>query len=101
MKILHVAETLRGGIASYLDEILPAQLARYGPGEVGILAGEDQVAELKPLRGLCVYTYDANAGRLQRTLSLAGALRRLVAETDCDPVPAPRTLAGGAARVVR
>lgn len=100
MKILHVAETLRGGIASYLDEILPAQLARYGHGEVGILAGEDQVAELKPLRGLCVYTYDANAGRLQRTLSLARALRLLVAETDCDLVHAHSTFAGVAARVV-
>lgn len=100
MKILHVAETLRGGIASYLDEILPAQLARYGQGEVGILAAEDQVAELKPLRGLCVYTYDASAGRLQRTLSLARALRRLVTETDCDLVHAHSTFAGIAARVV-
>lgn len=100
MKILHVAETLRGGIASYLDEILPAQLMRYGHGEVGILAGEDQVTELKPLRGLCVYTYDANAGRLQRTHSLARALRGLVAETDCDLVHAHSTFAGVAARVV-
>ena len=27
MKILHVAETIKGGIASHLDEILPYQIA--------------------------------------------------------------------------
>lgn len=100
MKILHVAETLRGGIASYLDEILPAQLARYGPGKIGILAAEDQVHELKPLRGLCVLTYAAEAGRMRRTIGLARTLRQVVAETDCDLVHAHSTFAGVAARVV-
>lgn len=100
MKILHVAETLRGGIASYLDEILPAQIARYGPGAIGVLAAEDQVHELKPLHGLCVFTYAAGAGRLRRTIALARTLRRLVAHTDCDLVHAHSTFAGVAARVV-
>ena len=100
MKILHVAETLRGGIASYLDEILPAQIARYGPGAIGILAGEDQIRELKRVTGLCLFTYRADDGRLKRTLGLARALRGIVAQGDFDLVHAHSTFAGIAARVV-
>ncbi|WP_162622806.1 hypothetical protein [Salinisphaera orenii] len=28
--VIHVAETIRGGIASYLREVIPRQVTRYG-----------------------------------------------------------------------
>jgi len=34
MKILHAAETIKGGIASYLEEVLPYQINEFGQGRV-------------------------------------------------------------------
>jgi glycosyltransferase involved in cell wall biosynthesis len=37
MKILHAAETIKGGIASYLEEVLPYQINDFGRGGVLVL----------------------------------------------------------------
>lgn len=47
MKILHVAESLPGGIASYFEEILPHQSRRYGSLNVGLLAPESHIKGAK------------------------------------------------------
>jgi len=49
MKILHVAETVIGGIASHLEEIVDGQVARFGVDSVLLLVPEDQVGEVARL----------------------------------------------------
>lgn len=42
MKVLHVAETVHGGIATYLNEIVPIQSFSYGKENVYVLAPSEQ-----------------------------------------------------------
>ncbi|QEQ95987.1 glycosyltransferase [Neptunomonas concharum] len=43
MKIIHVAETVHGGIATYLNEIVPIQSLKYGKENVYVLAPREQL----------------------------------------------------------
>ena len=49
MKILHVVETARGGCGSYLNEILPQQLALLGPAQLRCLAPRQHLDQLDRL----------------------------------------------------
>jgi glycosyltransferase involved in cell wall biosynthesis len=100
VKILHTAETLRGGIASYLDEILPSQVERYGYGNVGILVGASQLRELKKLHGVIIHTHSDSRNRFNNTLALGRKLCKLTLEFNFDVVHAHSTLAGLATRVM-
>ena len=46
MRILHIAQTLTGGIASYLNEIAAAQSGRYGASNIAFAIPESQAAQL-------------------------------------------------------
>lgn len=49
MKVLHVAEIVQGGVASYLLETIPAQCAALGIDQVRVLVAEDEVRHLSGL----------------------------------------------------
>jgi glycosyltransferase involved in cell wall biosynthesis len=42
LKILHAVEILQGGTSSYLEELIPAQIAHYGRDHVLLLAPDEQ-----------------------------------------------------------
>ncbi|MGY3545202.1 MULTISPECIES: glycosyltransferase [unclassified Bradyrhizobium] len=46
VKVLHVAETIRGGIASYLNELHPQQEASFGVGNVHYVVPSDHRGDL-------------------------------------------------------
>lgn len=46
MRVLHVAETIRGGIASYLNELHPQQQASFGSGNVHYVVPSDHRQDL-------------------------------------------------------
>ncbi len=46
LKVLHVAETIRGGIASYLNELHPQQQASFGSGNVHYVVPSDHRHDL-------------------------------------------------------
>lgn len=100
IRVLHVAETLRGGIASYLEEILPAQVDHYGQDQVALLAPALQLQDLAPLPGLQVLACPSEGGRLIRTCRLAWKLHCLVRTTTYDVIHAHSTFAGIAMRCV-
>lgn len=58
MKILHVAETIRGGIASYLNELHPQQRASFGPGNVHYVVPSDHRRDLVGIEDAAVTTFD-------------------------------------------
>jgi glycosyltransferase involved in cell wall biosynthesis len=76
IKVLHVCECLPGGPASYLQEVLPAQIAEFGAGNVAVLVPRAQRHLLAGIEDLSVHFYeqeDRSAGALLR---LAVELRR-------------------------
>ena len=46
MKVLHIAETIRGGIASYLNELHPQQQASFGADNVHYVVPLDHRRDL-------------------------------------------------------
>lgn len=46
LKVLHVAETVRGGIATYLNELHPHQRAAFGRGNVHYVVPSDHRTDL-------------------------------------------------------
>ncbi|QPF88090.1 glycosyltransferase [Bradyrhizobium genosp. L] len=58
MKILHVAETIRGGIASYLNELHPQQRASFGAGNVHYVVPSDHRHDLAGIEDAEITTFD-------------------------------------------
>lgn len=72
--ILHVAETIKGGIATYLRNVLPLQAARYGGENIRVLIPGNQLGELDGV-GVAVTEFSYHHSRLATALVAARALR--------------------------
>lgn len=79
VRVLHVAETIKGGIATYLRNVLPLQAARYGQESVRVLIPDDQQEELRDVP-VCVQPFPSHRNRLLTALAAAQALRSNLAE---------------------
>jgi len=95
--ILHVAETLKGGIASYLDEILPSQVSKFGSVCLLVPSGQD-VQQYKDL-GVSVNVFQPSRLRFNNILLLICAIFNLLKFNRIDLVHAHSTFAGVAVRI--
>jgi len=101
LKVLHVAETLPGGIATYLRDLLPLHLKEPAIGEIRVLAPQDQLSHLKLLPASMLRGY-ARSGRNLRSLwNLAVALRAQVTEFRPQIVHLHSSFAGVVGRLLR
>lgn len=71
IKVLHVAETIRGGIASYLNELHPRQQASFGPDNVHYVIPSDHRGDVAGIDDSAITPF-ARSGR-----SLAGLFQML------------------------
>lgn len=69
--VLHCAETIKGGIATYLRDLLPLQCQSWGSGAVVVLIPASQRAELVAPDGVRVECYDDQGSRPLNALRLA------------------------------
>ncbi|KJC49536.1 glycosyl transferase [Bradyrhizobium sp. LTSP885] len=83
MKILHVAETVRGGIASYLNELHPQQRASFGAGNVHYVVPSDHRDDLVGIEDAEITTFD-RSGR-----SVSGLFQMLRATLQAIDVMQP------------
>lgn len=101
LKVLHVTETLPGGIATYLRELLPLHMADQAISEIRVLAPQEQLSHLKDLPGSMLRGY-ARSGRNLRSLwNLAVALRKQVVEFRPQIVHLHSSFAGAVGRLLR
>lgn len=99
MKILHVMETIKGGLASHLDEIVPAQVARYGADNVRLIGPASHMKYLVATPTSVRQAFDdTNISRLGKTLRLARAIRHAIRDFSPDIIHAHSTFAGVATR---
>lgn len=96
--IIHVAETLKGGIASYLDEILSSQVERLGEGNVHLLIPSSQLSEVPICAGVIIHVFADRKFRFGNVITIALALRNILACTRVEIVHLHSTFAGFAAR---
>lgn len=99
--VMHCAETIKGGIATYLRDLIPLQIRDFGAGSVIIVAPHDQVNEL----GSCaesatVKVFRAGRGRLFNSIKLLFVSFFLCAKHKPDIVHLHSSFAGVAIRPI-
>lgn len=99
MQVLHVAEVLKGGTSSYLEEVLPYQASQFGAANVRVLIPESQRSDLPSSDNLPTTVFDDSGSRPDHILKLMKSIRQLVSERRPDVVHAHGTFAGVAVRL--
>lgn len=99
MKILHVAETSRGGCGTYLNEMLPQQLAALGEARLRCIAPRQHLDQLDRLPAALLHGFD-RPSRARGLPQLAASVRRLVREWQPDLIHAHSTFAGAVVRTL-
>jgi glycosyltransferase involved in cell wall biosynthesis len=97
-RVLHVAETLVGGIATYLIELLPAQVNELGENCVAILIPEEHTQHLPQMRGVRIYTYPRSGRNIQSLLALYKAIRSVSCVFKPQIIHAHSSFAGATVR---
>lgn len=100
LKIVHVAETIIGGIASHLSEILPLQVGMLGTGQVFLLIPEEERQYIPPIAGVNVEVFPGGSNRLHSAWKLARALQTFRKRHRPDIVHAHSSFGGLGARLM-
>lgn len=78
LSVVHCAETIKGGIATYLQELLPLQVSEFGEGRVSVIVPRSQVRDLQAPVGVSVIAFDDDGGRVRKSMSLLFATLKFV-----------------------
>lgn len=100
-RVLHVAETLPGGIATYLREIVPRQINDPGIGEVRVLAPLNQLIHLQDVPDAVLRGYQRSGRNLTSLWNLARELRFQVREFQPQILHLHSSFAGAVGRLMR
>lgn len=100
MKVLHVCESLTGGPASYLEEILPYQIQQFGTGNVIVLAPASQRDTIAASIDCVIETYQRTGRDIRSILALASAIRAAIRQHGPDIVHLHSSFAGAIGRLV-
>ena len=93
MKIVHVAETIRGGPATYLDTVVPLQIRDLGPDEVACIVPREHVDDLVHVPAVCtrLISHNRRPGNLVRSLL---RIRRMLRDEQPDILHVHSSFAG-------
>jgi glycosyltransferase involved in cell wall biosynthesis len=100
MKILHVAESAKGGVGTYLAEILPDQARRYGSDNVRALVPIQHAAHVSGVDRRLLLTWRREERSVTGVVSLAKTISREIARFNPTVVHAHSSLAGGVIRLL-
>lgn len=101
LKVLHVTETLPGGIATYLRELVLLHKDDPAIAEIRVLAPRDQLSHLKELPSGMLRGYERTGRNLRSLWSLSVALRAQVAELGPCVIHLHSSFAGTIGRLLR
>lgn len=94
MRILHISESIAGGIETYLRELAFAQVDQFGPGNIHLLIPSSQGQNLARNRGLVVHGFRHGGSRLLAALTLMAKTWKLLKRLRPDVVHVHSTFAG-------
>lgn len=99
MRIIHVCESVTGGPASYLNEVVGHQVAKYGLNNIEIICPNDQRDELRVPSSI-VRAYDRSGRNLVSLFRLGHAFLKLARSRDNCIVHLHSTYAGFICRLI-
>lgn len=97
--VVHAAETIRGGIASYLREIVPRQVARYGTDRVAVIVPSDQLHDLGQIVGAILIGVKRSRLRIRTAWHVRKCLVKLLVEREAKIVHIHSSFAGVTCRL--
>mgnify|MGYP001031003465 CR=1 FL=1 len=100
MKVLHVCETVKGGVGSYLNELIPAQERDMGLKNIKLLVPASHAEFLDQVNASSIRTFH-RASRKAGLLKLATSYIKKMREERPDIVHAHSTFAGLIVRTLR
>lgn len=100
MKILHLAESAKGGVGTYLAEILGEQARRYGSANVRALIPSQHAAHVSGVDRRLLVTWRRQDRSALGVFRLAAAIRREIARFQPTIVHAHSSFAGGVLRLL-
>ncbi|HVI41814.1 MAG TPA: glycosyltransferase, partial [Anaerovoracaceae bacterium] len=100
MKIVHVCETLKGGIESYLTEIIPFQVGLYGASNVHMIVPRHGHERRREFLGAVVWEFRREGRSFSTMLNLCLAILKIVRAQAPDVIHLHSSFAGALGRVV-
>ncbi|MBB4372558.1 glycosyltransferase involved in cell wall biosynthesis [Bradyrhizobium sp. cir1] len=100
LKVLHVAETVRGGIATYLNELHPHQCASFGRGNVNYVVPSDHRSDLVNIEDDAVTTFPREGRNALGLFRMLSATMRAVRQLRPDIIHLHSSFAGLVVRPV-
>jgi len=101
MKTLHVTESVKGGIATYLDSIVPAQHARHGTEGLAFAVTPDGAASLRAVPARSCHPVAPARGSLLAFLAYVRDVARVIRDLQPEVIHAHSTFAGVVVRILR
>ncbi|MFL9989956.1 glycosyltransferase [Paraburkholderia sediminicola] len=100
MKIVHVCETLKGGIESYLTEIIPFQVGLYGADNVHMIVPRGADERRSEFVEAVVWEFRRQGRSFSTMLNLCLAILKIVRTQAPDVIHLHSSFAGAIGRVV-
>lgn len=94
MKILHVAQKVKGGVATHLCELIPDQQARYGQDQVLVAVAADETEHLASLPASTLRLFKSSARSPGALAAMGRDVARLIRREQPDIVHIHSTFAG-------
>ena len=98
LRVVHAAENIKGGVGTYLRDLVVAQRASFGEGSVVVVVPRSQSGVLRSPAGVEIVTFDDRGPRWRSTLRLAACMQAVMARVDASVVHLHSTFAGLALR---
>jgi glycosyltransferase involved in cell wall biosynthesis len=98
LHVLHVAEVIKGGICTYLRELIRTQCELYGPQRITVVVPARQAHELQAPVGVVIVAFADGGGRARNALRAAQAACRQIGRRRPDIVHVHSTFAGALMR---
>lgn len=99
MKILHVAETITGGVATVMNYLIEDQSEQFGPKNIKWLVPESQADELRA-GGQCSHTFVRSGRNVRSILGFAVSYIRAIRADEPDVIHLHSSFAGVIGRLL-
>lgn len=100
MKVLHITESAKGGVASYLNIIVNAQSEKYGDGNVFVAAPNQHAEQLHIPTGVKFVGFNASSNRILSAIRVAYIAWELVRAHNIKIVHIHSTFGGAVSRPI-
>ncbi|UAK23263.1 glycosyltransferase [Sphingomonas nostoxanthinifaciens] len=94
MRVLHVAESIKGGVGTYLNEIVPVLAARSAVDAQRVLVPSSQIGQLPAIAPDMIVPFACDGRSREALVTLARELRRTVKAFRPDVIHAHSSFAG-------